>query len=266
MTQLPNFLYIGPDKCGSTWIHRVLSGHPDVFFPVVKDIYFFDKNYHRGRDWYLSFFKNAKTEKIRGEVSHDYLYSKDAMRRIHRDLPDVRLMVCLREPVERAFSAYLYLIKHGMTRSDFSEAIGRFPHLLEQSQYAKYLGPYLERFGKHKMLIGVFDELQDNPEAFADKMFKFLDIQRIVLSKEMYENCFPASRPRNAALACSSRAAPACAERWGFCVLLATPRPPDGYLHCCMSLMIGMPVRRRTKRCVCVSKSVSVGMLRHWTL
>lgn len=201
MAPLPNFLYIGPDKSGSTWIHRILLIHPEIYMSPVKDIYFFDKNYERGFKWYSNFFKGAKDEKIRGEVSHDYLFSSNALHRIYSDLPDVKLMVCLREPVERAFSAYLYLIKHGMTKENFSEAIERFPHLLEQSKYAKYLGPYLNKFGKEKLFIGVFDELKNNPEGFINNVFKFLDIPQMEISKKMLENCFPASRPRNAWLA-----------------------------------------------------------------
>ncbi len=55
----PNFMYIGPDKAGSSWLHEVLLIHPQVYMPVAKDLYFFDRYYDRGMSWYLSQFEGA---------------------------------------------------------------------------------------------------------------------------------------------------------------------------------------------------------------
>lgn len=57
--QLPNFLYIGPDKAGSSWLHEVLIQHPEVFLSEAKDLYFFDRYYDRGMAWYASQFRRA---------------------------------------------------------------------------------------------------------------------------------------------------------------------------------------------------------------
>ena len=72
---VPNFLYIGPDKAGSSWLHEVLLTHPQVFMPVAeKDLYFFDRYYDRGLDWSLSQFASATpTQVVVGEVCQDYL-------------------------------------------------------------------------------------------------------------------------------------------------------------------------------------------------
>ena len=116
----PNFLYIGPDKSGSTWMYNILSQHPECYVPTIKDIYFFDQFYYKGIDWYLSFFKDASHNyKAVGELSHDYLYSKKAAERIFFHYPKVKLITCLRNPIDRTFSNYLFLIRNGITKLSF---------------------------------------------------------------------------------------------------------------------------------------------------
>ena len=68
----PTFLYIGAARAGSSWMYEILREHPDVFVPLAKDIYFFDKHYDRGLQWYRSFFASAGGRRAIGELSHDY--------------------------------------------------------------------------------------------------------------------------------------------------------------------------------------------------
>ena len=86
--RLPTFLFVGADKCGSTWLFKVLQQHPQCFVPAAKDIYFFDRYYGRGLQWYASFFSSApRSARAIGELSHDYLYSEQAAERIASTLP-----------------------------------------------------------------------------------------------------------------------------------------------------------------------------------
>jgi len=118
----PTFLFIGPDKSGSTWLYEVLRQHAQCFVPPVKDIYFFDRYYERGLDWYFRFFEAAPPGTLAaGELSHDYLFSSAAAERIAQDLPGVKLITSLRDPAERTFSHYLYMIRSGRTRLDFAD-------------------------------------------------------------------------------------------------------------------------------------------------
>ena len=114
---LPNFLHLGPGKAGSTWVHEALSTHPEVFLTPAKDLYFFSRFYDHGPDWYAGQFKSAPPDsKVIGEVCPEYLWCPEAAARIHETLgPGLRIMVTLRDPVTRAFSAYLYQQKHGVT-------------------------------------------------------------------------------------------------------------------------------------------------------
>ena len=85
--RLPNFLYIGPDKAGSSWLHEALLHHPNIFLSEAKDLYFFDRYYDRGLAWYASQFRNAQPiHTVVGEVCPDYLASPVAPRP-HRGVP-----------------------------------------------------------------------------------------------------------------------------------------------------------------------------------
>jgi len=173
----PNFLFIGPDKTGSSWLYYVLRNHPRCFVPPAKDIWFFDKYYDRGMDWYLSFFEGApeKAEAI-GELSHDYLFSPQAAGRIAKDLPEVKLLTCLRDPVERTFSQYLYLKRSGITKAGIERAIEEYPRLIDNSLYYKHLSTYYDRFPRERIKVLWFSDLKEDSEEFARQVFDFLEI------------------------------------------------------------------------------------------
>ena len=73
----PNFLYIGAEKAGSSWIYEILREHPQVYVPPAKDIQFFDKNFDKGIEWYLSLFGSGAGQIAIGEVSHDYFLAQE---------------------------------------------------------------------------------------------------------------------------------------------------------------------------------------------
>src|SRR5262249_315268 len=143
----PNFLFIGADKSGSTWLFHVLRQHPGCFVPPAKDIYYFDRHYARGPRWYASFFEPPNAATAVGGLADDFLFSEVAAERIHRDLPGVKLIAFLRHPVERTFSEYLYLVRSGLAGGrTFREVADLHPELLDHSRYARHLPAYLDRF------------------------------------------------------------------------------------------------------------------------
>ena len=126
MAQHPNFIYIGPNKAGSSWLHEVLVRHPQVFMSPAKDLYFFDRYYDRGLAWYLSQFTGAGPEHlVVGEVCQDYLFHPDAPERMAASLGSCRMMVTLRDPADRAFSSYLYMLRSGWEPGTFLQALDR---------------------------------------------------------------------------------------------------------------------------------------------
>jgi hypothetical protein len=204
---LPNFLHLGPGKTGSTWLHEVLILHPEMYFTEAKDLYFFSRCYDRGLDWYGAQFRGARPEhKIIGEVSPDYLVHPEAPERIRACLgTDVRLMVTLREPAARAFSHYLYLRKHGLAAPTFIQTARNTPGMLDEGRYATNLRRYLGRFDRKSLYLGVFDDLQADPQAFLDDVTNWLEVDRQIISPELLEARLPAGSARWLPLAMAAK-------------------------------------------------------------
>jgi hypothetical protein len=215
VARLPNLLYIGTAKAGSTWIYDVLAAHPDVHMAPGKGLYFFTSHYERGLDWYRAQFAAASGERVVGEVSHTYLYDEKACERAAAAIPDARLIVCLREPVDRAFSDYLDAVKNGRADGPFEELIERDPDFLELGRYARYLEPWLVRFGRERIHVGIFDDLSRDPERFAVEMFRFLDVAAVPLAPAQRKRMMPAGRPRSHALARLAKTASHAARALG---------------------------------------------------
>ncbi|MEO1525175.1 MAG: sulfotransferase domain-containing protein [Planctomycetota bacterium] len=173
---LPNFLYIGPPKSGSTWLYGALAQHPDVFVPELKDLYFFDRHYDRGLEWYASQFEGGESFAAAGEISHDYLYSAEACQRIARDLPGVKLITILREPKDRAISHYKYSLRFGNVQGSFQDAVEQNPPILDLGLYAKYLRGYVDAFPPENLGVFWFDDLKADSKQFAASIFRFLGI------------------------------------------------------------------------------------------
>lgn len=206
--RLPNFLYIGPDKAGSSWLREALDDYPDIFLTPAKDLYFFDRYYERGLDWYRGQFRGAAPgHTVVGEVCPDYLASPDAPQRIADCLPAVRMMVTLREPAARAFSSYLYMRKHGEGPATFREALTSFPDLIEHGRYATQLRRYLDRFDRGALYVSFFDDLQADPQRFLDGVTDWLEVDRRELSGTVLRARLPASRARLTPVAFAARRA-----------------------------------------------------------
>lgn len=203
MTQpKPNFIHIGPGKTGSTWLHEVLITHPQIFMTEAKDLYFFDRYYERGFDWYMGEFKDAGPQhKVIGEVCQQYLFSQDAPQRMHDCLPDARLMVTLREPAARAFSSYLYQSKHGALTGSFRHALETRPGILNPSRYASHLKRYLKYYDRSAIYIGLFDDLNKQPQSFIDPVLEWLEVEPMTLGEELLAKRLPASGARSTRLA-----------------------------------------------------------------
>lgn len=215
MTKVPNFLFIGPDKTGSSWIHHVLNEHPDSFVPQkIKETFFFDRFYQRGLNWYFSFFKECPSDaQAVGEICHDYLFSKLAADRIKHDLPKVKVLTCLRNPIERSFSQYLYLLRSGITRKPFATAIKDIPRLTENSLYYKHLSYYFDLFESEKIKVLFFDELRSDPSLFAKDLFSFLGL-KFLKDIDYHQQILPANRPRSFFIARIAKAGADIARRF----------------------------------------------------
>lgn len=212
---VPNFLYIGTSKAGSTWLFNALAVHPQVYLASSKGLYYFDQHLERGEDWYLAHFADAE-QPARGEISHSYLSSPEAAGRIAAMNPQMRLLACLREPVDRAFSDYLDLVKNGQHDGSFESAIERFPRLVDRGRYATHLQRYLEQFGADQLHVSLFDDLLADAQAYADDVFGFLGVERLELPPSAMKRRMPAGRMRSHGAASTAKRASRLALRLGF--------------------------------------------------
>ena len=178
MTIVPNFLFIGADRCGSKSLHNMFRQHPDCYVPPIADPYFFDKNYSRGLDWYFKLFEDAPdSAQAIGEFSHDYIHSREAAERISRDLPQVKLIASLRHPVDRTFSSYASAHSAGVINVSFEQALKEVPMLISNSLYADKLETYFDYFDKDRIKVLLFDDLASDPPSFAKQAFDFLGLR-----------------------------------------------------------------------------------------
>ena len=194
---LPTFLYIGAEKAGSTWIHKALGEHPDVFVPVAKDLGFFDQQYGRGIEWYASFFAQAEGgAKARGEISHNYFLSEKTAQRIHSHLPEVKLICCLRNPVDRTVSAFIYYRKMEITSKTTFEEFAFRKDILKRSDYYNNLVSYFRLFPKNNISVLVFDDLKADPKKFAKSIYNFIGVDSEFVPSVIHERLLPAAEPR----------------------------------------------------------------------
>ncbi|MBA3232551.1 MAG: sulfotransferase [Propionibacteriales bacterium] len=212
---VPNFLYIGTSKAGSTWLFNALAIHPDVYLASSKGLYYFDQHFGNGPEWYRAHFTGDEGKRAVGEISHSYLSSPAAADRIAVAYPDMRLLACLREPVDRAFSDYLDLVKNGQHDGSFETALERFPRLIDRGRYATHLQRYVDAFPRHQLQVGLFDDLRADAQAYADDVFAFLQIQRLELPSAALKGRMPAGSPRNANAAAAAKASSRLVKRIG---------------------------------------------------
>ncbi|MFZ2504339.1 MAG: hypothetical protein WAW88_16885 [Nocardioides sp.] len=228
MSRLPNFIYIGPDKAGSSWLHEKLIKHPEVYLTPAKDLYFFDRYYDRGMGWYAEQFKGVRPEHtVIGEICQDYLFHPEAPARIAAELGPIKTMVSLRDPVERAWSSWLYARKHGMWPEDFLTALHEVPELLDHSRYATGLDNFARHFDRDSIHIAVFDDLGADPQRFLDDTTDFLHVARLPLSEEERQPTLAAASARSVRIAHAiRRTADVIRERGGARVIGIVKRNP----------------------------------------
>lgn len=195
-SNLPNALIIGAQKAGTTWLAARLSQHPDIYIPRGEIHYFDnDRNFARGESWYSSFFSDSSGQKIICEKTPDYLWTtcqnvplepKDKSSRIKNLLPNAKLLVLLRNPVNRAISAWNHNIASGaidpsldinnLFTSEYSEIVSRHG-ILSRGLYSQQLSDYLEHFDKKQILILFFEtDILRYPRQTMNKALTFLEI------------------------------------------------------------------------------------------
>ena len=215
---LPNFMCLGAAKSGTTTLYDILRQHPDLYIPSFKEPHFFDipENYKNGIKWYeKTYFKNTN-QKIVADFTPSYFFDEEAPKRIFESLGgELKFVVILRNPLDRAYSHYLHSKRDLYEKQDFGEALKLESSRLQQYQnqadylsylrhsyihqglYSKMLKRYLQYFSLDNFLfINFEDEFLQEKDLTIQKVLHFLEIDSsILLNIDIRSN--PASKERS---------------------------------------------------------------------
>src|SRR5579884_2276528 len=203
---LPNFFIVGAARSGTTSLDRYLSQHPEIFITSRKDAHFFatehfpctghgdevmNRKVMREEGEYAQLFAGVAAEKAIGESSAFYLCLPGVAERIAQAVPDARIIMILREPAERAYSAYMLLVRDGRETLSFEEGLSREAERRQQgyepmwwykelSLYSSQVQRYLEVFGRERVKVLLYEEFYTHPEQSLREVFAFLGVREDV--------------------------------------------------------------------------------------
>ena len=200
---LPDYLILGAQRCGTTSLQSLLCNTPGVVPPTWrKGIHFFDTDYTKGVEWYRTHFPMARSRdgSITGEASPYYLFHPAVSSRIHEVVPDVKMIVLLRDPVERAVSHHKHEVRRGFESLGLEEAINVEPSRLageeetlvgdptarsfnhqhysyvSRGRYAEQLERYLRLFPRESLLVLESECFWEEPESAIGEVSAFLEL------------------------------------------------------------------------------------------
>lgn len=183
-----DFIGIGAQKCATTWIAQCLAEHPEICLAQPKEVNFFNKrgtfylrdkewNYPKGISWYESHFSHCSKNKIKGEFSPNYLYDEKAPFLIKKHFLEVKIIVSLRNPIQRAFSQYHHAKERKKIKSSFEKTIQQEPEFIERGLYYKQLKRYFDLFPKKNILVSIYEEIEKDPTKFIQNIYQFLGVE-----------------------------------------------------------------------------------------
>ena len=209
---LPNFFIIGAARSGTTSLYHYLGQHPDVFMSPVKEPRYFAMDGVRAatessgeelvwsgtitsREEYEALFLGVKDETAVGEASVLYLWSERAAEAIRNQVPEAKLIVSLRNPVDRAFSNFRHNRRLGFEANDSFEAaladdaVRHYSAYVENGMYAFLLGRYFARFRRDQISVQLYDDLCIDSAAVVRRLLRFLGVDdRVALRTEEVAN------------------------------------------------------------------------------
>lgn len=213
----PNLFLVGAAKAGTTSLYEELAQHPAIYTSPMKEPHFFSRIEPASRweaffphvtdeDEYLALFDGAANEEVLGEASTSYLWDRRAAERIKRVVPEARILIMLRDPVDRAYSQYWNDVREGLERRSFLEALieeqrsgpggwGVSSLYIDCGRYADQVARYLDQFGARVHVLFFEDFVRDEESTIAE-IHSFLGVQRATAGAAL-RRLNPASLPRN---------------------------------------------------------------------
>ena len=190
----PNTILIGAQKCATTSVYNWVSQHPEVCGPsTLKDYSFFIKDsfFEKGIDLFKKDYEKEgyNNQKIILHGCVHYIYFKKAIDRIYEYDPNIKLLLVLRNPIDRAISAYQYAKKMNLEKLEFKSALKKENTRLKgnlsdrseltyvsHSKYGEQLEYLLQKFDRSQLCVIFYDDVNNRPESVTQKIFNFLDV------------------------------------------------------------------------------------------
>ena len=194
----PDFIIAGAAKCGTTALWHYLDAQPEVGMTYIKEPRFFTEakggmahgvvdaaiprsgTYHRGWDWYDELWRDAPEGGTRGEASTIYFVAQDAPRLIRQHVPDVRLIMMVRDPADRMYSHYWQEQKAGWDMGPFRDLVDtdhpRERYFETTSHYKANIERFLEHFDRDQIMVIVKEDLDNEPERILEEVFRFIGV------------------------------------------------------------------------------------------
>lgn len=215
----PGFIGIGVQKCATTWIYDILRDHPEVGMSATKEVNFFSYHYDHGFQWYGRQFPRDADVRVRGEISPSYFHDPAAPGRAAGYAPEAKLLVSLRDPVERAISNHKHEVRVGhFSGSDvsFEAGLANNPGYIDQGLYATHLERWLEYFPADRVLVVLFDDIVRDPAGVAQGIYRFLGVDENHLSTALYSRSNSGHLKRSLPLHAARRRVRAAVTQAGF--------------------------------------------------
>ena len=173
----PDFVVAGGMRCATGWIRQCLKEHPDIYMSR-KEPHFYDRNYEKGIDWYQSFFEDYLGEQVIGEKTATYLHYPNAPENIIETNPDMKVIVCLRDPVERMFSHYSMFVNTNdiLRETGFIGAAEPETEFVKWSQYASQVRLYQEAIPSENLKFVIYEDKDRDPISFIQDLYRFIGV------------------------------------------------------------------------------------------
>lgn len=177
--RLPHFIIIGAMKSATTTLQEQLCEQPGIFMCDPKEPNFFsdDEQYRKGMSWYADLFAGAPADALLGEASTHYTklpLHPDSIGRMHRQLPQAKLIYVMRHPVDRLVSHYIHEWSMGNCSCGIDEAVERHPEMVAYGKYAMQLDRVFEAYGRNAVLPVFFDRLLKHPQSELERVCRFI--------------------------------------------------------------------------------------------
>jgi hypothetical protein len=217
----PNFINIGPGRCGTSWLYEALEAHPQIGMGKVKETEFFNTHYAKGVDWYESHFSHLASRKAIGEVSNNYYLDAQVAQRIRDYNPEIKIIINIRDPFNLLGSVYQFGQRRGLQlppiEAALAEPVGKFMgsgydyrlkrntltrtdriSLLESVMLSDLIKPFVAVFPENQIYCFIYEKFRQNPEIVLEEIYRFLgvdpDYQPKVATEVVNQSISPRSR------------------------------------------------------------------------